>query len=165
MDAARDLCDQALEIGTRLNLPGVQADALAARGLIEVVGTNDPPATRSAIEPLARACHIYRHLRRRPRLLMTLCDLARATYYAGSNDEFEAAISELDQLTPLFPGLQVTALLAKIELLMYAGAADAARGEIDQLLLIAQETNHTWAASKAEQLLLTLEGASTPDSS
>ena len=153
LDDARELSDLALEIGTRLDLPAIEADGLAARGLVEVFGTHDPAETQRAIEPLSRAAGLYRYLRRRPRLLLTLCDLVRATYYAGSAEEFEAAITELDELWPAFSGLAPHALMAKVELLAHAGQPEAARAEAERLLDVARETGNTWAEEKAQPYL------------
>ena len=76
-------------------------------------------------------------------------DLVRATFSAGSNEQFEAAITELDTLAPAFPGLEPHALLAKVELPGYAGQLDAAHAEAERLLNSARETGNRWAVGKA----------------
>jgi tetratricopeptide (TPR) repeat protein len=153
LETARELAEAALAIGMRLDLPAIEADALASLGLLEVVGTNSAAATESALEPLRRAAGLYRQLRRRPRLLMTLCDLVRAEFYAGTTERFEAALTELDELTPAFPGLEPHARLTKVELLRHAGAHEEARQEAGRLLESARDTQNEWAAEKARRAL------------
>ncbi|MDQ3677918.1 MAG: hypothetical protein M3401_14180 [Actinomycetota bacterium] len=50
--------------------------------------------------------------------MLALCDLVRATYYAGTQEEFDAAIQEMRGLAPLYPGLMPATLL---RLWLYTG--------------------------------------------
>jgi hypothetical protein len=143
------LADEASQIGARLSLPVLRGDALAARGMLDVLRSRDP----DAVAPLDQACALFRRNKRRPRLAYALCDLARARYYSGSADGANSALEEARGLARLLPGLAVQALLAEMELLMHAEQWDGAKASATDLLAAATDLKHEAGIRRAQRAL------------
>src|SRR5581483_7600207 len=137
-DTAAWLADEALQISTRLSLPILRGDALAARGMLDVLRSHDA----DAVAPLKEARSIFRYYQRRPRLTYALCDLARPHYYSGSTDGANSALEQARGLAHLLPGLWVQVLLAEMELLMHAEQWDGAQASATDLLAAATDLKH-----------------------
>ena len=105
---------QAAAVSERLALSVLEADVLAARGMM--LGLRNQDA--DAVEPLARACAFYRRTQRQPRLFVTLLDLVRAARFGGQPDTARAAYDELKSLQPRYPGLAGLVLLLEADLMM-----------------------------------------------
>lgn len=156
-DTALQLAADALGIATRLALPVLEGDALAARGMVDVLRSHDA----EAVGPLLRACAIFRRMQRRPRLTFALCDLARAAYYAGQLDVANNALGECLSLAQQLPGLLVQALEARMEILEHAGQHPEACAVAQELIEVATDFQHTTGIARANQALARMGTAGT----
>lgn len=156
-DDSEWLAEEALQVSSRLSLPVLRGDALAARGMLDVLRSRD----RDAVAPLNEARAIFFQLARRPRLLYALCDLARAYYYSQAVDPANDALCEARQLSALLPGLQVPVLLVQMELLRHAEQWDNARTAADELLIVATELRHEFGIERAGRTLKLLAARAT----
>lgn len=148
-DDSERLAKEALQISSRLSLPVLCGDALAARGMLDVLRSRDSEAVAS----LSEARTIFLQLKRRPRLLYSLCDLARACYYSGSVDRANGAIKEARELAVLLPGLRVSVLLAEMEILRDAEQWDGALSAATELHDVATELQHEFGIERARGTL------------
>lgn len=153
-DTAVELTTEALGIASRLALPVLEGDALAARGMVDVLRSCDA----EAVEPLTRACALFRRMQRRPRLALALCDLARAQYYAGQGERAAAALEECQRLAELLPGLHIQGLLAELEILEHAGQQAEARRIAERLIEAGTALGHDTGVARGTRALTRLGG-------
>jgi hypothetical protein len=153
-DTASRLAEDALGIATRLALPVLEADALAARGMVDVLRSHDA----GAVGPLMQACATFRRMQRRPRLTYALCDLARAAYYSGRPDLASDALEESMLLARKLPGLLVQALLARIEILEHAKQYPEAVAAARELIEVGTELQHATGVARAKRALTRMGG-------
>ena len=148
----------ALRIATDLSLPVLRGDALAARGQIDVLDSRDA----DAVDPLSTACAIFRETSRRPRLVLALCDYARACYYSGSVNDAEGALNEAHALAERFPGLRPPVLASQMELFDHQGQRDVAFELATELLEAATEAKHRAWIRRATRAIERLKPAGDP---
>jgi hypothetical protein len=148
-ELAEQQADEALRIAEHLSLPILRGDALASRGLIDVLRGYDG----RAVGPLEEACAIFRGHQRRPRLTYALCDLGRAYYYSGAADKAMNAINEAKDLAEILPGLGVQVSLMELELLMAGEQWVVANTAAGELLEIATQCKHEYGINRAQKYM------------